>query len=178
MQTQDNRVSAGLNLEEMITLYGDDVLRMAYLYVKNKDTAEDIFQEVFIKVSLHHVSFEERSSLKTWILRITINTCKDFLKSAWNRKVDYEEQQLDGKYFENGYKEVENSEQKKIIYDTVLALPLKYREIILCVYYKELSMHETANLLHISEGTVKSRLSRAKEKMRKLLEGRYVDYEN
>lgn len=166
-----------LSIEEMITRYGNDVLRTAYLYVKDINQAEDIFQDVFVKVSQRMDQFEGRSSIKTWLIRITINACKDFLKSAWKQRVSTVEEQVDEPYHDQSFSEIERKEDQKIIYDAVMELPIKYREVIVCVYYKELTMSETADVLHISEGTVKSRLSRAKSKMKKILEGRHLDYE-
>ena len=75
------------DLETLMRTYGNDVLRMAYSYVKDYDTAEDIFQEVFIKVNANLTAFRGESSVKTWILRITVNACKDYLKSAYSRRV-------------------------------------------------------------------------------------------
>ena len=75
------------DIETLMRQYGNDVLRTAYMYVKDVHTAEDIFQDVFIKVNQKLSTFEGNSSIKTWIIRITINTCKDYLKSAWNRRV-------------------------------------------------------------------------------------------
>ena len=74
-------------IENLISLYGNDVLRIATAYTKDSSISEDIFQEVFIKVAKNIDKFEKRSSEKTWIIRITINTCKDYLKSSWNKKV-------------------------------------------------------------------------------------------
>ena len=64
--------------------YGNDVLRTAYMYVKDKYTAEDIFQDVFIKVNRSLSEFKGNSSIKTWIIRITINTCKDFIIGSYH----------------------------------------------------------------------------------------------
>ena len=75
------------NLESMMRTYGNDVLRTAYMYVKDIHTAEDIFQEVFIKADRNKESFRGESSVKTWLIRITVNACKDYLKSAYNRRV-------------------------------------------------------------------------------------------
>ncbi|HCM12115.1 MAG TPA: hypothetical protein DHW85_02920, partial [Lachnospiraceae bacterium] len=90
--------TAAYDIENLIRQYGNDVLRTAYMYVKDSHTAEDIFQEVFIKVNQKLSTFEGNSSIKTWIIRITINTCKDYLKSAWNRRVipmmEYQEDQI------------------------------------------------------------------------------------
>lgn len=168
--------STAYDIESLMRQYGNDVLRMAYLYVKDIHTAEDIFQDVFIKVSQKLSTFEGNSSIKTWIIRITINTCKDYLKSAWNRRVvPMMEYQEDAIISETDYDEVEKQDTKELIKESVLSLPEKYKEVVLCVYYQEMTITETAKTLNIAEGTAKSRLSRAREKLKFLLEGRVSD---
>lgn len=78
MQNDHSEDSPAYEIEALIREYGNDVLRTAYMYVKDIHTAEDIFQEVFIKVNQKLSTFEGNSSIKTWIIRITINACKDF----------------------------------------------------------------------------------------------------
>lgn len=161
------------NLESLMREYGNDVLRTAYLYVKDIHTAEDIFQDVFLKVNLKLDTFQGNSSIKTWLIRITINTCKDFLKSAWNTKVlpmEEETERTLGR--EEDFDEIERRETKQRVKEAVEELPVKYREVILCVYFHEMSVPETAKVLRLAEGTVKSRLSRGREKLKKMLEGR------
>ncbi|WP_167955338.1 sigma-70 family RNA polymerase sigma factor [Anaerosporobacter faecicola] len=161
-----------LNLEVLMRTYGNDVLRTAYLYVKDLHLAEDIFQEVFIKVSLHYGQFRGDCSIKTWLLQITINTCKDYLKSAWNQRVEPTEEFQTQQFMEEGYDRIEKKEDQKVVKKAVMDLPNKYKEVILCVYYQEMSIEETAVALQIAAGTVKSRLSRARQKMKELLERR------
>lgn len=164
------------DIETLIRQYGNDVLRTAYMYVKDVHTAEDIFQEVFIKVNHKLSTFEGNSSIKTWIIRITINTCKDYLKSAWNRRVvPMMEYQEDAIISETDYDDVEKRDTKEMIKKSVLSLPSKYKDIVLCVYYHEMTITEAAKTLNIAEGTAKSRLSRARLKLKSVLEGRISD---
>lgn len=160
-------------IEALIKEYGNDVLRTAYMYVKDKDVAEDIFQDVFVKISQKLNTFKGNSNIKTWIIRITINTSKDFLKSAWNRRVfsisEYHENSLTG---ENDYIKIEKEEEHKIIRNAVMGLEGKHKDVILCVYFMDMTIKEAARCLNIKEGTAKSRLSRAKDKLRDKLEGR------
>ncbi len=168
--------SPAYDIETLIRQYGNDVLRTAYMYVKDIHSAEDIFQDVFIKVNQKLSTFEGNSSIKTWIIRITINTCKDYLKSAWNRKVvPMMEYQEDAIVSESDYDEVENQDTKELIKKSVLSLPAKYKDVVLCVYFQDMSIAEAANALHIAEGTAKSRLSRARQKLKSILEGRISD---
>ena len=132
--------TAAYDIENLIRQYGNDVLRTAYMYVKDNHTAEDIFQEVFIKVNQKLSTFEGNSSIKTWIIRITINTCKDYLKSAWNRRVipmmEYQEDQI---ISDTDFDSVESQDTNDIIKTAVLSLPAKYKDVVLCVYYNEMT---------------------------------------
>jgi RNA polymerase sigma-70 factor (ECF subfamily) len=129
------------------------------MYVKEIHTAEDIFQDVFIKVNGKLSTFEGNSSIKTWIIRITINTCKDYLKSAWNRRVvPMMEYQEDAIISESDYDEVEKQDTNNQVKEAVLSLPEKYRDVVLCVYFQEMTIMEAAQTLNIAEGTAKSRL--------------------
>jgi RNA polymerase sigma-70 factor, ECF subfamily len=176
VQTDIRENKPTYDIETLIRQYGNDVLRTAYMYVKDIHSAEDIFQDVFIKVNQKLSTFEGNSSIKTWIIRITINTCKDYLKSAWNRRVvpmmDYQE---DAIISETDYDEVESQDTKELIKKSVLSLPEKYKDVVLCVYFQDMSIAETAKALQIAEGTAKSRLSRAREKLKLILEGRISD---
>lgn len=159
------------DLEDLMRTYGNDVLRMAYSYVKDYDTAEDIFQEVFIKVNANLKEFRGESSVKTWLLRITVNACKDYLKSAYRRRVtmlsEEEEERIPAA---DSMEAIERRQDGAQIRKALLLLPEKYREVLVCLYFEERSVAETAKVLGISEGTVKSRLSRAREKFRVILE--------
>ena len=163
-------------LEELMREYGNDVLRMAYLYVKDIHTAEDIFQEVFLKVNQKLDTYEGRSSVKTWLLSITMNTCKDFLKSAYQKRVvpmfDY---LGEGEGAEDNFDRIEQRETARTVREAVQELPQPYRDVVICVYFREMGMEETARELGIGTGTVKSRLYRAKEKLRQGLERRLAD---
>lgn len=168
--------SPAYDIETLVRQYGNDVLRTAYMYVKDIHTAEDIFQDVFIKVNQKLSTFEGNSSIKTWIIRITINTCKDYLKSAWNRRVvPMMEYQEDAIISDSDYDEVEKQDTKELIKKAVVSLSAKYKDIVLCVYYQEMTISEASAALNIAEGTAKSRLSRARLKLKSILEGRISD---
>ena len=86
--------------------------------------------------------------------------------------MDYQE---DAIISETDYDEVESQDTKELIKKSVLSLPEKYKEVVLCVYFQEMSIAEAAKTLQIAEGTAKSRLSRAREKLKLILEGRISD---
>ena len=163
-------------LEELMREYWDEVLRLVYLYVKDIHTAEDMFQETFLKANQKLGTFEARSHIKTWLMSIAMNTCRDYLKSAYHKKVvpvyDFAEERLSA---HEEFEQAERRERAETVREAVMMLPEHYRAVILCVYFRQLGMEETARELGLSTGTVKSRLSRAKERLKAALEGRLSD---
>lgn len=155
-------------LSTLIDEYGSCVLNTAYLYVKDKQLAEDIFQEVFLKAFLKMNAFEGRSTIKTWLIRITINLCKDTVKSAYKQKVTVglEEVAATSNSAENAV--VEQVENEKL-YQAVLSLKSEYSEVILLRYYNRLTPAEISEVLHISSASVRTRLFRATSALKKIL---------
>lgn len=179
---KNSDIRKNTDLEGLMRTYGNMVLRVAYMYVKNKENAEDIFQEVFLSAYKAEANFRGESDYSTWLYRITVNKCKDFLKSAYNNRVVTADEEED--YYENdgaifGSEEsaeavfMEKLEGEKLL-DAVMRLPDKYKEVILAVYYKELELKEASKLLGIPEGTIKSRLFRARETLKSLLKGEFI----
>lgn len=149
-------------VENLISLYGNDVLRIATAYSHDSSIAEDIFQEVFIKVANNLHKFENRSSEKTWIIRITINTCKDYLKSSWKQKViPMEEIESNQSYHLED--EILKEENAELIIQEILKLPIKYKEILLLYYYQDLLTSDIAKILKLPEASVRTRLRRARD---------------
>lgn len=168
-------------IKRLINSYGNDVLRIAYIYLKDKHLAEDVFQEVFIKVYKNFEKFQGKSSEKTWILTITMNTCKDVLRSSWLKKIirlednDYSDSQL-----KDTSESLDTTVIKKIEYNEllneVMNLPRKYKEAIILYYYEKISTSEISKILKIPEGTVRSRLFRAREMLKYNIGGK-IEYE-
>ncbi|MFP7296653.1 sigma-70 family RNA polymerase sigma factor [Neobacillus niacini] len=145
--------------------YGDMVVRLAFTYVKQKQLAEDISQEVFISCFKSLDTFQNKASYKTWLYRITVNKCKDYFRSWSYRNISY--QDLFRSIFPSGEKSAENNmvekEEREIIFERVLKLPIKLREVIILQYYEELTVNEISELLGLKANTVKTRLHRAKK---------------
>ena len=146
--------------------YSDDLLRLAYLYVQDWQVAEDIVPDTFLAYYEKFEQFEQRASLKTYLVRITINKCKDYLKSWKYRKLLLTNQFFGGKK-DRTYSI--QKEERLDIANAVLALPLSLREVIIHYYYEELSVLEVAQLLSISDNTVKTRLRRARQLLKEQL---------
>ncbi len=155
-------------LETIFHQYNNDIYRLCFTYVKRKEAAEDLTQEIFLKCYQNYDKFQSMSSIKTWIYRIAINHCKDFLKSGYSKYMIISEKILrfaKGKTKTPEDAVIEKDESAQIT-DQLLNLPIKYREVIVFYYFKELKIKEIASLLEVNENTVKSRLKRAKELLR------------
>jgi RNA polymerase sigma-70 factor (ECF subfamily) len=153
---------------DLMTAYGEKVWNYAFSLTRKREQADDITQEVFIKVYRNLFTFRNEASIKTWLFTITRNTAYSYRRTAFFRKVSLVH------YAESihTHKSAENEVMEKIgvseIWDKVMCLPLKYREVIILFGHDQLSMQEIAEVLDISEGTVKSRLHNARLKLLKL----------
>ncbi|MBM7690844.1 RNA polymerase sigma-70 factor (ECF subfamily) [Peribacillus deserti] len=152
--------------------YGDMIVRLAYSYVKQKQAAEDISQEVFISCFNSLDRFQKKSSYKTWLYRITVNKCKDYVKSWSYKHIRYKDF-FSSILMKNPSPDMQgmDREEKEVIFSKVLFLPIKLREVIIFHYYEEMSVNEISDLLSINSNTVKTRLHRAKKQLKGLLEG-------
>ena len=179
----EGKVDIHKEIERLINCYGDDVLRVAYLYVKDKHKAEDIFQEVFIKVFKKYDTFRGISSEKTWIMRITINVCKDYFKSFWIKRVflnsgkEDDKEELSEEHNAQSLDDtiIKSIESQELLYE-VMNLPIKYKEVIILYYYQQFTNKEISEMLKLPEGTIRTRLFRARELLRKNVTGR-IEYE-
>nr|WP_255726783.1 sigma-70 family RNA polymerase sigma factor [Sporosarcina sp. ACRSM] len=160
-------------IDELMERYGQDILRLVYSYVNNSQIAEDLTQDIFVKCykSLH--TYSGKSKLRTWLWRIAINHCKDYLKSWYNRNVLVTEEEPAN--YRTTKQMVEDTviqkEEDDQLIAAIMTLPIKYREVIYLFYYEELLIKEIAVLTEVSANTVKTRLRRAKELLKERLEG-------
>lgn len=162
-------------LKWLMVSYGNDVIRVAYSYLKQKQLAEDAAQDVFIKCYEKMDTFRNESSYKTWLIRITVNRCKDVLKSLSYKNM------LVADFF--GIKQNHSSyddlpfgnDENQVLSQQVMKLPVKYREVIILFYYQELSIEEIAELIKSNPSTVKTRLHRGRLKLKEALEGAWAN---
>lgn len=157
-------------LGDLIDRYGQTVLRTAYFYLKDKQKAEDICQEVFLKLFREDRAFESNDHEKAFILRMTINLCKDQLKSFWFKRIVLDDSKEPGRV-EDIAEQVADKEARKALFSRVMALPEAFKTVIILYYYEGLSTREIAELLSIPDATVRSRLKRARERLGKELKG-------
>ena len=150
-----------------IEQYADMVYRIAVVQMKNKCDADDVFQEVFLRLVKYKDSIESDEHLKAWLIRVTINCCNKQFDSAWNKKTTSLETE------DNISETYEMKEQDETVVQAVKQLPDNYKSVIHLFYYEEFSVKEIAKILEQSESTIKTRLSRAREMLRKNLGGSY-----
>ena len=158
-------------LEKMMIEYGNELVRLAFSYVKDTEIAKDMVQNTFIKCYKNLDSFRYDAQVKTWLYRITINECKDYLKS-WNYKMV----QVRSFINETTRSMLPSTERTVIdkynnqeMKESIFSLPKVYREVIYLYYYDSLTTVEIANVLDIPVNTVKTRLRRAKQRLESLI---------
>lgn len=154
-------------LKQLMRAHGDYLVKLSYIYVKSWSTAEEIVQDVFVKFFETQEQFEERASIKTYLAKMTINKSHDHLRSVSGRlKILRQMWQTANKTQPSIEQETLERLAKNQIADAVLQLPLKYREVIALYYYEEYTSREIAELLDVSENTVKTRLRRGRTLLR------------
>ncbi len=145
--------------------YGDSVLRMCYVYLKDRQLAEDAMQDTFIKAWRSMDKRRGTSSVKTWIMRIAINTCKDYKRAAWFKHVD---RAASAESYALSAQPVETD--SRILFDDLMQLPDKLKQAVLLHHYQGMTLDETASALSISRSAVSGRLSKAYSMLRGFLE--------
>ncbi len=152
-------------LYELMTMYGNDVLRYAYAITGKEELAKDIAQEVFIKAHLHIHTFRGQSSFKTWLFAITRNQAFNELRSSYLRKVLLFDTVRNKEKARSAEADWESEQSVAYLRNVIMGLSRKLREVLVLDLEQELTIKEMAKLLEVSEGTVKSRLHRARREV-------------
>ncbi|MEG2626257.1 MAG: sigma-70 family RNA polymerase sigma factor [Christensenella sp.] len=145
-----------------VDMYSDMLRRVCFVYLKNEHDSEDIFQEVFIKYALHKKEFDSREHEKAWLLRVCINKCKDWLKSAARKNCSL------GDIYSLPQ---ETDEQAREVLAAVTGLPQNYRAVIYLHFYEGYTAGEIGKIIHKNANTVYTWIGRAKERLRQALGG-------
>lgn len=146
-----------------IEQYSDLVLRLCMVYLKNHSDAEDIFQTVFLKYTLHPKTFESPEHEKAWLIRVTSNACKDLLKSFFHsRTISLEEL----KEFAPSA-----SQEQSCVMEAVWTLPKQYRDVIYLHFYEGYTAPEIAGILKRNPNTVYTHLNKGKQLLKEALGG-------
>ena len=142
--------------------YIDTVYRLALSRTKSPENAEDVTQEVFLKLMQTHKEFESEEHVKAWLLRVTINCTKDLFLSSWFRRTEALDEKIDSvQSYEH--------EEKSDLYYALMQLPRKYRTVIHLYYYEGYSVKEIAEIMKTAEGTVKSQLHRGRDLLKNIM---------
>lgn len=154
-----------IKIDNVMENYADMVYRLALARTKNISDAEDVLQEVFLRLINKNPEFQSEEHRKAWLIRVTINCSNKIFSAAWFRKTVPLEEELK---FE--------TKEKSEVYYAVLELPQKYRTVIHLFYYEDMSIAQISSILSIKETTIKSQLSRARQMLKVKLKGDF-DYE-
>ena len=144
-----------------IDLYADMVRRLCFVHLKNYADTEDIFQTVFLKYAKSTLEFTSAEHEKAWLIRVTINACKDLLNSFFRRNVI----SIDTLYDFPGNTPNDNY----YLLEEVLKLPEKYRNVVYLFYYEGYTAVEISEILNRKVNTIYTWLDRARAELREVL---------
>ena len=159
-------------LESLMHAYGTDIKRFCTLRLRDAALAEDATQDVFVKAWKALGTFRNESSEKTWLIRIALNTCRDYQRTGWFRFMDRRVTPEDLPEVS-----VDFSFEDGTVSGEIASLPSRLKAVILLRYYEGMSLRETADALNVSIATVKRRQEKANQILRRNLKGWYEDEE-
>ena len=157
---------SGMNkYEELYEKYATDVLRVSYFYLGDRQRAEDVCQDVFVRLITNAPQLEEGRE-KAWLLKVALNRCRDLWRGAWVKRVV-----LGSPAFEMipAPDDTDRRDDEEVVMKAVHSLPAAFRETILLYYYQGYDISEISQMLDLPEGTISSRLSRARKKLEEIL---------
>lgn len=146
-----------------VETYSNMIRRLCMLHLKNHADTEDIFQTVFLKYVLSSVSFEDEAHEKAWFIRVTINACKDLLKSFFRSHVTSLDEVLE--------QPAEIPPDHREVLEAVLSLPRKYRDVVYLHYYEDYTAPEISKILGKNVNTIYTLLNRSRQALREKLGG-------
>ena len=157
-------------LENLMEQYGDEIKRFCTLQLRDPFQAEDAAQDTFVKAWKALDKFRNESSQKTWLMRIAVNTCRDYQRTGWFRHTDRRVTPDD----------LPEQGQEAVLPDgeisrAIMSLPYRLRQFILLRYFDGLSLNETATAAGVSLATAKRQISKANQLLHDRLEGWYYD---
>ena len=158
-------------INDILNKYAAALIKIAFTYLKSIPDAEDIVQEVYLSLMKRGQGFETDEHEKAWLIRVTINKCKNHLRSAWIRHQAVLEDELSDQSMDSLVTQEENE-----VLTEVLGLPMKYRTVIHLYYYENYSIEEIAGILKRSTGTIGTWLSRGRKQLKARLNGGF-EYE-
>lgn len=152
-------------IENAVSTYSQSLLKIAYTYMKSTTDAEDIVQDAFIQYLRSAPEFENSEHERAWLIRVTINLCKNSLKSSWRTKRAELDENLPSSL----------NEDEGFLLSEVLKLPEKFRTVIHLHYYEGYEIKEIAEIIGQKPSTVGVWLKRGREQLKKILEGDFYE---
>lgn len=153
-----------------VNQYSDMVYRIAYNDCRSVEDAEDVMQNVFLKLYQCQKEFADEEYKKRWLIRVTMNECHSLFRSPWKRgRQEWEQTEMENHLV------WQDSEQSEV-FDAVMGLSEKYRRVVYLYYYEGYQAKEISDILQIRETTVQTRLMRAREQLRKVLGQEEIGY--
>ena len=145
--------------------YATDVLRVCYFYLSDREKAEDVCQDVFVRLMTTHPLLQPGRE-KSWLLKVALNRCRDLWRGAWLKRGI-----LGGPTFEliPAPDEFSRRDDQQAMMAAINQLPATFKEVILLHYYQGMNIAEIAQMLELPEGTISSRLSRGRKKLESIL---------
>ncbi len=152
---------------ELYQAYAGDVLRVSYFYLGDRQKAEDVTQDVFVRlIRTDPVLIPGKE--KAWLLTVALNRCRDLWRESWFKRVVLGSPQLEIKKAPD---KLDDEIERQELREAVRKLPSAFREVVLLHYFQGYGIAEISQMLHVPEGTISSRLSRARKKLEELLKG-------
>ena len=149
----------------------DSILRLCYMYLKDRELSKDATQETFLKAYRKFNSFREESSINTWLTSIAINTCKNIIRKTKHTQTDILLSEVEYQLKTS----VTDSDESINVSEAVASLPNKYKEVILLRYYRDLQIKDISEILSLPQTTVNYRLLKAKALLKDTLKEDFFD---
>ena len=154
--------------EELYRRYANDVLRVSYFYLGDRQKAEDVTQDVFVRLLTHAPELLPGKE-KAWLLKVALNRCRDLWRAAWVKRVVLGSPAME---LTPAPGELTDRLEKQEMLAAIRKLPAEFRKVILLHYYQGYGISEMAEMLQVPEGTISSRLSRGRKKLEEILKER------
>lgn len=157
------------SVQELFEKYQNNLYAAAFNICKNTEDAKDIVQETFIQYYSLKKEFDNEQHIRAWLIRVAINKAKNINRSFWRKNKKPLEDYMESLTFE--------TPESEELFETVMALPEKFRIVIHLFYYEDYAIREIADILKISESNVKVRLSRGRSLLKVKLQEKWDDDE-
>lgn len=145
--------------------YANDVLRFSFFYLGDRQQAEDVTQDVFVRLLTHAPDLAPGKE-KAWLLKVAMNRCRDIWRAAWVKRVVLGSPVME---LTPAPGNLEDSLERQELLAAVRKLPADFRDAVLLHYYQGYAINEIAEMLNVPEGTISSRLSRGRKKLQEIL---------